>query len=160
MYVGAIDEVQAEKVGNRVVVDGGYQVLIDGVTGEEITKVPIFGTIQPQNVVYGDCGTSYFYLYDSIAYDDVLEFETGFDVNGRAVDIDWWVDIDGPGGFGTSWFDSSALFFATEWDSGLVEEYTGANGWHEGQVRSGSNALLFDGRICFSGMPFDSGYVS
>lgn len=164
MFVGGIDEEQALKAGNVVAVKEGFKILLDRQSGREIARVAVpleEGEVQIQNTVYGDCGSSYFYLYDAGQYNDVMEFSTGFDVAGKAYDFDWWVDIEGPrGGYAASWYDAGPKWPSGSWDSGRVSEYTGANGYHTGYVRTTSRAYLTDGRICWSGGPSDSEYIS
>lgn len=169
MHVGAIDADQAKRVGNRVLYKDGFQILLDGKTGSEIARVRTARVkatgnqaqaITPNTTVAGNCGSSYIDLVDSRQYDNVYKFITGFTVNGSAYDFNWYVAFEaGNGGYWT-WSDSGPQWPGSSWTSNWVDEYTAYDGWVKGYVESSSRAYLTDGRVCWTGGPSDSEWVS
>jgi len=164
MYVMDINEGQARKAGNLVERRDGHVILIDGSTGEEIARVPdkknpTKGDVTTQGYVYGNCGYSYYYIYNYRSYDNVYHMETGFNVYGKAYDFAWRTGVDQPNGGYNSWSDYGPMWPDNNWDSGLIEEYSPYDGWHYGEVEYGA-AYLTNGSVCYSGRPYDSEYVS
>lgn len=162
MTTTAIDVTQAERAGNSVTVDDGWQILRDP-AGRELARVPVEGVgTSGYDIVYGDCGSAYFEIYDSGGNDRKGFWGTGFDISGgSAYDFDWnisvfaqygsfdrdWYDA-GPGG-GSSW-DWTPVVFTTTADSDGRRHY--------GEVSSGV-AYLYDGRVCSSGGPESSAVI-
>jgi hypothetical protein len=158
MFVGGIDETQASRVGNRVVHDDGYRVLLDGQTGAELARVPIAprsvsgGSPITLGTVYGDCGASYLHMQDAGSYNNVFKFSTGFDIIYNALDFTWFVRFDGPATYSGSWGDNGPMWPNEVWTSGWKTEYTTDDGWHTGYVSLGV-AYATNGTICYSGGP-------
>lgn len=160
MYVTGIDEVQAARAGNRVILDGNEKVLVDGRTGLTIARVPALSTNEPttQGVVHGDCGSSYLYMRDT-GESNILEFTTGFDLTrGSAWEFDWYLVFDGPRNYSGRWEDHGPIRPSEHWTSGWKSDYTTDDGWHTGEVIFGA-AFLTNGLICFSGLPSASAHI-
>lgn len=166
MLVTEIDVAQAAKAGNRVVVQGDFRVLISGRTGVELARVPRPGTrtaeVGAENLVYGNCGSSYFYLGDYSGTD--FYYRTGFSVNGSAYSYDWNGYVSGEWYSGTDYtsFDfGGGLAFRSSWTSGYVrstQDSPNFGVWYYGRVTRGV-AWLTDGRVCTSGYPNDGRYL-
>lgn len=164
MVVTDIDVKQARKAGNRVVTEGDYRVLLDGKTGQEIARVPkknTAGDVSVQNYVTGNCGTSYIYLRDASGAN--FYFYTGFDLNGSAVDFDWYVNVRGEHAGGIDnfeWEDHGPLAWREAWTSGNIysSQDLPYGSWYYARVTSGT-AYLSDGRVCYSGQPSSGRYL-
>jgi hypothetical protein len=162
MRLGGYDLQQVERAGNRIVRDGDSDVLIDGRTGKEISRVSsgahTFGT------VIGDCGSSYVDISDSRG-DRKITFVTGFNLygpsGGDAFDFSW--DVTGTGPVANAymyWEDSGPQFPGPRWDSGRVSKAipSGSSGfWF---VEANGYAVLTNGGVCYSGRPNDTASVS
>jgi Disaggregatase related repeat len=157
--VSGIDEARAASVGNVVENRDGFQILIDGQTGEELARVPLPGTVVPDGVHRGNCGKSWLFMRDGTPDDNDFEFRTGFEVNSLAIDFLWHVSFDGPGGFGSTFHDEGPLLPTARWGTGWKSEFSGANGLHVGEVVRGI-AFIWDGRICNSTGPGASAFAS
>lgn len=167
MLVTDIDEEQALRAGNRVIAEGTDRVLIDGLTGAELARVPINppssggGALSTQGVVYGNCGSSYIYLRDSAG--SKFYFYTGFDLNNSAVDFDWYVNVRGEysrGADNYSWEDHGPIAFRDVWTSGNIfsTQDIPAGSYYYARVTSG-RAYLANGGVCTTGYPSDGRYL-
>lgn len=116
----------------------GDQVLRDG-KGAELGRVSKRGAIGPTNTVYGNCGSSYMYIYE--ASGGWFEFKTGFYTNTSAHDFAWEANIRGQNESQTDnldWSDYGPQFAA--------------------RVTHGV-AFLVNGGMCTSGYPNDGMYL-
>ena len=129
MTVMEIDEEVAAKAGNPVVIDGNWKVLYDGQTGAEIARVPVDPSAPTtQSIVYGNCGSSYYWLKDKLG-DNNYEFATGFDVPGDAYDFNWRTVVHAEwesGSYDFEWGDDGPQVPGPSWTSGWVEDDTPA----------------------------------
>lgn len=116
------DREQAARAGNKVVVEGEYEVLRDAHTGAELSRVPLnpdtgsdVGTL---GTVVGNCGSSYIELYNQTSNDREGEFETGFNLvaGRRAIDFDWEIEITGPS-HTYQWADHGPMHPSGTWTS-------------------------------------------
>lgn len=156
MSVIGIDRQTAEAAGNTVVETDQALTLLDR-SGEVIAELPLDGKFAPFDRVYGNCGSSYVYIYDEPG---PLSFsmETGFNVNGDGPDFQWVVSVDASGhsgGFGYTWEDAGPQWPSPNWTSGLWTEETSesSSGYtHFAEVTTGV-AYLTDGRVCGSMHP-------
>lgn len=110
--------------------------------------------VSPNDVVSGDCGSSYMYLYPDGG--DYTTAVTGFNVTGPAVSYGWnIVVVDDAGTAHHSW--GGGLAFDSSW-SGSWTSWHSVSGYSWAEVVSGW-AVLWDGDICTSLYPSDSTYV-
>ena len=141
----------------------GYQVLTDGNTGKEIARVrlpgqrvsDLSGGVSTKNYVTGNCGVSYFYLYDNAG--DRFHIRTGFDVDGNASDFTWRTTTIGTSRAGTDnweWGDDGPKVPGPVWTSGnrYSTQDAPSGTYYYGRVTRG-NAILTDGRVCNTGYP-------
>ncbi len=122
------------------------------VTGFDAATARKYGhsAVQPQNVVGGNCGSSYLFLDPRPR---VFFIRTGFSLTTPAVSYSWAVDGFGPTGFRATW--DGGLFFRTTWD-GTASRGNLAPGFYNAIVSSPSYALLANGLICSSAHPTDA----
>lgn len=163
MFVAAIDDAQAAAAGNRVEIEGSSKVLYDGITGEELARVPADGSVPSpgdpaaRGVYAGPCGTSYVYVYDAVG-DNNFRFSTGFDsTKGSAFDFTWVASVTAEwsdGGFGWEFEDWGPMWPDEHWTSGWITEDTSAPSGttHIAEV-TGSTVYLVNGTICWSYLP-------
>ncbi len=165
MTLIGFDAAQAKKVGNRVTTESGSQVLRDS-KGAEIARVPLGGgtspgALSPLNTVYGNCGSSFFYLYDLTGASFAMR--TGFNLTSSAYDFAWHTRTIGANSFQTDnweWSDFGPMWPGRSWSSGYQKssQDTYAGTYYYGRVTSGT-AYLVNGGICFSGYPNDGKYL-
>lgn len=103
----------------------------------------------------GNCGTSFFYLYDLSGLN--YAFRTGFGVDSAAYDFDWQVLIHGENATQAedfTWEDFGPQVPSTSWTSGYVTTTQGTdNGtYYYGRVTYGA-AYLVNGGVCYAGKP-------
>lgn len=161
MTLVGFDMETVKKAGNRVVLDeNGDQVLRDG-KGAELGQVSKRGAIGPTNTVYGNCGSSYMYIYE--ASGGWFEFKTGFYTNTSAHDFAWEANIRGQNESQTDnldWSDYGPQFASRSWTSGYIQSYqdTRSGTWYTARVTHGV-AFLVNGGMCTSGYPNDGMYL-
>jgi hypothetical protein len=109
------------------------------------------GDVSTENIVYGNCGSSWLY-YNAIG-NSSNKIETGFQLNQAATSY-WWlvVMIDGGGQSSRNW--AGGLLLRTRW--GVTSTATGmTHGFSDAYVSTGSSAILWNGGVCTSGGPSD-----
>lgn len=159
MTIVGFDASTARRAGNSITMEYGDRVLRDS-NGVEVARIPKAargGRIQPNNTVYGTCGSSYVYLYDLAGASFAMK--TGFSVNGNAFDFDWYVNVRGEDSVqidNWDWSDSGPQFPSSSWTSGYQtsSQDTFAGSYSVARVVSGQ-AILTSGVICTSGHPSD-----
>jgi hypothetical protein len=110
--------------------------------------------VRPDNIVGGDCGDSYMWLYAVGSH--YTTAVTGFDLNTAAISYYWQIAVvDGAGTAYHSWggglaFDESWADTWTSWHS--------VTGYSWAQVTFGT-ALLWNGEVCTAEYPWDWAYV-
>lgn len=155
MGIIGIDHDQAREAGNRIVVEDGFDVLIDGTTGEELARIPNTEGPTTQDTVYGDCGSSFIDIWDDPT-PNWGQFETGFNLVGEAIDFDWYIHIYSHNGQENDyWEDHGPMFPSPGWASGTKGfETVAPNDLHDAYVVNGT-AYLTDGRVCGAMAPYD-----
>lgn len=129
----------------------GFQVPMDA----PATKEGLSRSVSPSNVVEGPCGESYFWMTPTGAAYQV-DVTTGFSVVGEIYAWEWITYYsDGVSNTNKNWIGDAA---GSEINLSYI--YT-AHGHTTivGGASTSSYALLFDGRLCSSGGPFDSQVV-
>lgn len=159
MELIGFDTATAAKAGNTITTEAGYQVLRDGRTGAVLGRIGAKGGPDnaPANTVYGNCGSSFFYLYDLSGARFALR--TGFTVTANAFDFRWRTRTIGQNSFQTDnweWGDDGPMWPSRSWSSGYKEstQDTYAGTYYYGRVTSGT-AYLVNGKICSTGYPND-----
>lgn len=109
------------------------------------------GTVSPQGIVYGDCGTSSVFLLDSGSLK--YHVDTGFSVTTPAISYSWSVLVTGPGYAKTHTWGGGLLFRSTWTGSADATIASSQAGWFYAYA-SGSAALA-NGLICQSLHPTD-----
>ena len=170
MNATGIDRAVARAHGYTVITLAGEEISIKNKTLAKLGSHPskkeilanassivgsgIGGGVQPNNTVYGNCGSSNFFLaiYSNGAWDSL----TGYDVRDAVASKSWHTYLQDPSG---------SLISGTEYDSGPTgPSWTGsdasppdltARGVYLGGVDVGT-ATLVDGTTCVSGDPADS----
>jgi hypothetical protein len=164
MTVAGIDDEIAASAGNKVIIKNGYKILLNGITGGEITRIRLLSSSSqieatPKNAVTGNCGTSYFYLKN--IGKGRYQFSTGFDlVTGKAKDFSWQIQVSSQwaypssGSYNFDWSDTGPMFATAHWTSGWRVDRSSApfGTLHLGRVVKGF-AYRTDGVICTSGFP-------
>jgi hypothetical protein len=164
LTVTGIDDAIAASAGNKVIIKNGYKILLSGVTGVEIARIPVKSSspqidLTPKNAVSGNCGTSYFYLQN--IGKGRYQFSTGFDlVTGKAKDFSWQIQVSSQwfypnsGSYNFDWSDTGPMFATAHWTSGWKVDRSSApyGSLHLGRVVKGF-AYRTDGVICSSGFP-------
>ena len=138
-----------------VVVDDGPDTRELELSGGEVLGVELAGRVS------GRCGVSWYYMYNSVQSDRGY-IRTGFDLYWNAYDFRWRTlatretsgseDVNYYGDDGPMWPDDV-------WQSGSQYFTALFNGTYYGRVYSGT-AYLTDGRVCYTGYPTDSAYIS
>lgn len=114
--------------------------------------------VSPDDTVVGNCGSSYITLQEKSDGFPVA-IRTGFTVDLPAVGYDWFATVEGPDYF-HEYTSSGGLFFDSSWDGGYQSDQDQAEGLYAAEVDPGaSDAVLFDGDVCFSGGPTDFAYL-
>ena len=164
LSVVGFDEKIAAEAGNHIVIRNGYKLLISNLTGKEISRIrqnsfPRAIDPKPENLVSGNCGTSYFYIQNIGR--GRYQFSTGFDLStGKARDFSWdlfissqWTFPNG-GSYNFQWSDRGPLILTNHWTSGWKVDQTTApfGSLHLGRVVKGV-VYRSDGAICSSGYP-------
>jgi hypothetical protein len=109
------------------------------------------GGISTQNIVYGNCGSSYLW-YNAIG-NSSNRIQTGFNLNQAATSY-WWLVVmrDGGGQSSRNW--AGGLLLRTSW--GVTSTVTGmTHGFSDAYVSTASSAILWNGGVCTSGGPSD-----
>lgn len=110
--------------------------------------------VQPDNTVYGDCGSSYVTVTPVGNLHALIQ--TGFTVNENAVEYSWTVHVvDDYGVSDKHW--SGGLAFRTSW-IGTNNFHSSGTGWVFVSVTSGI-AIMWNGDICFSEGPWAQAYI-
>ncbi|MEU1631038.1 hypothetical protein ABZ746_38525 [Streptomyces sp. NPDC020096] len=156
MTVGGVDRKVAESHGFKVVTDpDGTQRVVPTASATNPDGTPYHAGVRPQNEADGDCGDSYLYIHSVGGY--VSEIETGFDLNMAAVAYHWQVNrSDNWGSDSHSW--GGGLGADTSW-YGEWDVRSGGATWETAGVVPASDALLWDGEICYAGAPSDTTWV-
>lgn len=163
MTVTSFDAVTARRAGNSISTENGGKVLRDP-EGRELARIPQKGgggQVTPTNTVTGNCGSSFFYLYDTSGASFAMR--TGFSVPSNAFDFDWYVNVRGENSFQTDnwdWSDAGPMWPSTSWTSGYVSstQDTVAGTYYYGRVTYGQ-AFLVNGAVCTSGYPNDGKWL-
>jgi hypothetical protein len=138
MVVTGVDAAVAKAHGYRVV----------KINGRSYTEK--IGSAAPDNVVSGNCGSSYMWLYsDGSSYTTAV---TGFNVTAAAISYSWQIIVVDNAGTAHHSFGGS-LAFDSSW-SGSWRSWHSVKGYSWAEVVSGY-ALLWDGEICSSLYPWD-----
>lgn len=117
-------------------------------------------SVSPDGTVYGNCGSSYVTLTEKPDRYPVA-MQTGFTVITPAVGYDWSASVTGPNGYSYAYASSGGLFFDNSWNGGYQSSQDQATGIYEAAVDpAGSDAVLWDGDICYSGGPLDAEYLT
>jgi hypothetical protein len=111
--------------------------------------------VSPDNVIDGNCGSSY--LYEYAVGNHAVDIQTGFNVTTPAVAYWWKYWMRDPGGT-SSHTHSGGLAARTSWAD---DERWGAltPGPASAWVDTGSDALLDNGGVCTSGGPSSSATI-
>ena len=166
MTVTGFDNAVAARAGNKITQEGAYSVLRDA-KGIQIARIPTSkgaavptGGVQPQNAVYGNCGSSFFYLYDLSG--DAFAIRTGFQVKTTAIAYGWSTFTRGQNSWQVDDFstENGGPIASYSWSSGYVRttQDTAAGTYYYGRVTSGWT-LLWTGEVCTSGYPNDGKYL-
>ncbi|MFD8726322.1 hypothetical protein ACFV2H_52665 [Streptomyces sp. NPDC059629] len=112
-------------------------------------------SVTPHTTLPGDCGSSFVAIgYQNSAAKPYL-MNTGFTLYDEpAVSYDWWVQIDGPGGYYYSYESSGGL--AERWSWSGSHTGTGSFGRWSAMVDTQSWAVTTTGGVCSSLGPTDS----
>lgn len=133
----------------------GYVIRTDSRGRTYSVKAGAAATATPDNVVGGNCGSSY--LWEFGVGNHAVDVQTGFSVNTPAVIFWWKYWMRDPGGTSNHTF-GGGLNFEYGWkdDSRWGALTPGpANAWVDG----GSDAILVDGVVCTTAGPGDSTYI-
>jgi V8-like Glu-specific endopeptidase len=115
-------------------------------------------TIGPDNVVQGNCGSSYVHVQYK-ANDQPVRMTTGFEVITAAVGYVWQVSITGPS-YQYAYSAAGDLAFDTTWDGSHDSGADYPAGTYAAAVNPDeSAAVLWTGDLCWSGGPTDSKYM-
>ena len=141
-----------------VAAQNGYEIRTDSAGRQysapqgSSTLAPAPGdlSVAPYNVVTGNCGSSYVYLYD--IGDKKYRVSTGFGVVAPAVGYTWSANVVGPR-YNTTHRWTGGLFFRRTWQGAAVSLVNVA-GVHT--ARASGWAVLSNGAICRSLGPIDN----
>ncbi|GAA1672938.1 hypothetical protein GCM10009765_22820 [Fodinicola feengrottensis] len=112
-------------------------------------------TVQPDNTVYGNCGSSNIYLHEK-KNGHPANFTTGFTVKVTAVSYAWHVHASGPHySHDQTW--SGGLAFRKSWKT----EHDSKDDLGRGNYTAAANgsAILSNGKVCVSGTPTSDRYL-
>lgn len=113
-----------------------------------------------EDVVSGDCGSSFIEIADKRPGDHPLTMRTGFDVSIPADAYSWATDTRRSTGFNKPWGAAGGLTDRTYWNGGFRTILDYRHGTYTGRVYgSKSWALLDTGVLCVSGGPVVKGYL-
>ena len=113
----------------------------------------------PDGTVYGNCGSSFITLTEKSNHYPVA-MQTGFTVVEPAIAYDWSASVTGPD-YSFDYESSGGLFFDSSWAGGYQSSQNQAEGIYLAEVDpAASDAVLFDGTVCFSGGPVDAEYLT
>lgn len=108
------------------------------------------GGATTQNLVTGNCGSSYVWLKD--IGDKKYQVSTGFGVTVAAVQYNWYANVIGPNyNYTHTW--GGGLLFANTW-SGTAVGLVNNGGYHT--VKASGHAILSNGLVCNSLGPIDT----
>lgn len=114
--------------------------------------------VQPNDTVYGNCGSSYVTLTEK-PNDYPVAMQTGFTVVEPAIGYDWSASVAGPD-YAHQYEAGGFLDFDSKWDGGYQSSANEPEGWYFAAVDpEASDAVLWDGTVCFSGGPTDEEYL-
>lgn len=112
----------------------------------------------PDGTVYGNCGSSYITLSEKPNGYPVA-MRTGFTVVAPAIGYDWSASISGPDYF-YNYESGGFLAFDSSWNGGHQSSANEAEGFYFAAVDpAGSDAVLWDGTVCYSGGPTDEEFL-
>ncbi len=127
----------------------GYTIRTDAQGRQYSVKSGAGDAIGPNNVIDGNCGSSYIYEY--AVGNHAVDIQTGFNITTPAVAYYWkyWMR---DGGGTSSHSHGGGLALRTSWSD---DERWGAltPGYATSWVDTGSDALLDNGGVCTSGGP-------
>lgn len=150
---------QAANSGATVVKKQTIHLVVTGFDAA-VARANGYPTMRPDNVVPGNCGTSFIYIYNGNKDPYTGQnfggrgygYNTGYTVINSVASFKWHVIVTGP-----SWSKN-------DYDPGHAtgKSWTGHNHWavpnagqYVAQVVTISTATLVDGRVCNSVGPFD-----
>lgn len=108
------------------------------------TRLGGAGGVTTQNLVTGNCGSSYVWLYD--IGDKKYQVSTGFGVTVSAVQYNWYANVIGPNyNYTHTW--GGGLWFSNTW-SGTAVGLVNIGGTYT--VKATGHAVLSNGLICNS----------
>jgi hypothetical protein len=127
----------------------GYSIRTDAQGRQYSVKAGAADAVSPNNVIDGNCGSSYIYEY--AVGNHAVDIQTGFNITTPAVAY-WWKYWMRDGGGTSSHTHGGGLALRTSWSD---DERWGAltPGFATSWVDTGSDAILDNGGVCTSGGP-------
>jgi len=159
MTIDGFDDAVANADGYRIVTLSNGDEASVPVASPIVNGSPASAIVQPDSIIYDDCGYSWMYMdsWSPLQYVPL----TGFVVNTPAIDYSWNLVISGPYNYENHLGYGGALAFDTSWSNGAPEIPVDDAGYYSGEVVSSTSyAILDNGGVCFSGGPSDTVYVS
>lgn len=149
-----------DKAGQvRVQLANGTVIPIPQATEKKVMSRAAQQAAHPNGTVYGNCGSSYITLTEKPNHYPVA-MQTGFTVVEPAIGYDWSASVSGPD-YSYAYESSGGLFFDSSWDGGYQSSQNQAEGIYFAQVDpAASDAVLWDGTVCYSGGPDDVEYLT
>jgi hypothetical protein len=149
-----------DKAGQvKVELANGAIVPIPQATEKTVMSRAAQEAAHPDGVVSGNCGSSFITVTEKPNHYPVA-MRTGFTVIAPAIGYDWSAFVGGPD-YLYDYESGGGLFFDSSWEGGYQSSDNEAEGIYLAEVDpAGSDAVLFDGTVCYSGGPIDVEYLT
>jgi DNA/RNA non-specific endonuclease len=142
----------------KVQLANGAIVPIPQATEKKVMSRAAQQAAHPDGTVSGNCGSSFITLSEKPNGYPVA-MRTGFTVVEPAIGYDWSASVIGPDYF-YDYENGGFLDFDSSWEGGHQSSENRAEGLYFAAVDpAGSDAVLLDGTVCFSGGPTDEEFL-